>query len=183
MTWRPTPTVAAFGLVASGGTSICRSRAASARQASRQPSRSSSGENARASSGEGGTPPPSILILHFLQVPWPPQVESMAMPFQLAASKRVTPGGTRTLVPLGWKRLERRPRRSAARSAQGRRRRPSGRRLQTAPAPGPWVMAGLGGLRLGGLRLGGLRLGGLRLGGLRCPVRRDPAARPTGPCW
>ena len=44
-----------------------------------------------------------ILILHFLQVPWPPQVESIAMPFQLAASNRVTPGGTRTRVPLGWK--------------------------------------------------------------------------------
>ena len=69
MTWRPTPTVAAFGLVTSGGTSICRSPAACARQASRQPSRRSSGENARASSGEAGTLPSVILILHFLQVP------------------------------------------------------------------------------------------------------------------
>src|SRR5215467_371871 len=103
MTWRPTPTVAAFGLVTSGGTSICRSPTACARQASRQPSRSSSGENARSSSGEAGTLPPVTLILHFLQVPCPPQVESIAMPFQLAASNRVTPGGTRTRVPLGWK--------------------------------------------------------------------------------
>ena len=39
--------------------------------------------------------------LHFLQVPWPPQVESIAMPFQLAASNRVTPAGTRTRRPLG----------------------------------------------------------------------------------
>src|SRR5215472_10357743 len=103
MTWRPTPTVAAFGLVTSGGTSISRSRAACARQASRQPARSSSGENARASSGEVGTLPSATLILHFLQVPCPPQVESIAMPFQLAASNRVTPGGTRTRVPPGWK--------------------------------------------------------------------------------
>ena len=33
--------------------------------------------------------------LHFLQVPWPPQVESIATPFQLAASKSVVPAGTR----------------------------------------------------------------------------------------
>src|SRR5271165_1052303 len=42
----------------------------------------------------------TILIRHFLQVPWPPQVESIAMPFQLAASNRVTPDGTRTGRPL-----------------------------------------------------------------------------------
>ncbi len=40
------------------------------------------------------------LTRHFLHVPWPPQVESIAMPFQLAASKRVTPCGTRTGRPL-----------------------------------------------------------------------------------
>ena len=39
--------------------------------------------------------------MHFLQVPCPPQVESMAMPFQLAASNSVTPGGTRTRGPSG----------------------------------------------------------------------------------
>ena len=33
---------------------------------------------------------------HLWQVPWPPQVESIAMPFHDAASKTVTPGGTRT---------------------------------------------------------------------------------------
>ena len=40
--------------------------------------------------------PSRTRTLHFLQVPWPPQVESIAMPFQLAASKTLTPGGTRT---------------------------------------------------------------------------------------
>src|ERR1035438_5307446 len=44
--------------------------------------------------GAGGSS--AILIRHFLQVPWPPQVESIAMPFQLAASNSVTPAGTRT---------------------------------------------------------------------------------------
>ena len=48
------------------------------------------------SSREGGTEPASTLTLHFLHVPWPPHVESIAMPFQLAASNTVTPGGTRT---------------------------------------------------------------------------------------
>ena len=41
---------------------------------------------------------------HFLQVPWPPQVESMATPFQDAASNTVTPGGTRTSTSFGAKR-------------------------------------------------------------------------------
>src|SRR5277367_6761891 len=44
--------------------------------------------------GAGGST--AILTRHFLQVPWPPQVESIAMPFQLAASNKVTPYGTRT---------------------------------------------------------------------------------------
>ena len=47
ITWRPTPTVAAFGRVCSGGTCSARSLVACTRQASRHPSRSSSGENAR----------------------------------------------------------------------------------------------------------------------------------------
>src|SRR5512142_775622 len=57
--------------------------------------------------GAGGSS--AILTRHFLQVPWPPQVESIAMPFQLAASNRVTPYGTRTglslntrLIRTGW---------------------------------------------------------------------------------
>ena len=60
--------------------------------------------NARASRGEAGTSPSSIRMRHFLHVPWPPQVESIAIPFQEAASKTVTPGGTRTDVPEGSKR-------------------------------------------------------------------------------
>ena len=61
--------------------------------------------NARASSGETGTVAVArSRTRHFLQVPWPPQVESIAMPFQDAASKTVTPGGTRTAVPDGSKR-------------------------------------------------------------------------------
>ena len=103
ITWRPTPTVAAFGRVTSGGTSIRRSVTACALQASRHPSASSCGENARASTAEAGTSPASIRTRHFLHVPWPPQVESIAMPFQEAASKTVTPGGTRTAVPDGSK--------------------------------------------------------------------------------
>src|SRR5258708_12060496 len=79
---------------------MCRSVVASARHASRQPSRSSSAENGGTSRLDTGTAPSAILILHFLQVPCPPQVESMAMPFQLAASNTVTPAGTLTLLPL-----------------------------------------------------------------------------------
>ena len=77
-----------------------------ARQASRQPARSSSGENARGSSRDTGTSPSTHRTLHLRQVPCPPQVESMAMPFQLAASNSVTPAGTRTsrgLAPSGSK--------------------------------------------------------------------------------
>src|SRR5215469_10888639 len=103
MTCLPTPTVAALGLVDSGGTMTSRSELAAARQASRQPARSSSGEKARASTLDGGTAPPVICTLHFLQVPCPPQVESIAMPFQLAASNTLTPAGTRTRVPFGKK--------------------------------------------------------------------------------
>ena len=39
--------------------------------------------------------------LHLWQVPWPPHVESIAMPFHDAESKTVTPGGTRTFFWAG----------------------------------------------------------------------------------
>ena len=39
--------------------------------------------------------------LHLWQVPWPPQVESIAMPFHDAESKTLTPGGTRTCLWAG----------------------------------------------------------------------------------
>src|SRR5580692_975509 len=96
MTWRPTPTVAAFGRVVSGGTSTTVSLVAGVRQASRQPSASSALVYALMSRLDGAGGSSAILIRHFLQVPCPPQVESIAMPFQLAASNRVTPYGTRT---------------------------------------------------------------------------------------
>ncbi len=71
------------------------SSCAAARQASRQPLRSSSVENARGSTGLISALPETTRTLHFLQVPWPPQVESIATPFQLAASNSVVPAGTR----------------------------------------------------------------------------------------
>ena len=107
---RPTPTVAAFGRVTSGGTSTRRSVATWTRQARRHPPRSSSVEKARVSSDEIGALPSSTFTLHLRHVPWPPQVESMAMPFQLAASNSITPGGTRTLRPAGSKHRSKRPR-------------------------------------------------------------------------
>ena len=91
MTCRPTPTVAALGRVVSGGTSTVVSRVARVRQASRQPSLSSVAVYALMSRLVGAGASSAILIRHFLQVPWPPQVESIAMPFQLAASNNVTP--------------------------------------------------------------------------------------------
>ena len=103
MTCLPTPTVAAFGRVVSGGTWMRRSQVAFAMQASRQPSASWSGSKARESSRPTGTVPSSTCTLHFLHVPWPPHVESIAIPFQLAASKTETPVGTRTLLPDGSK--------------------------------------------------------------------------------
>ena len=42
-----------------------------------------------------GACPETTRTLHFLQVPWPPHVESIATPFQLAASKTVVPASTR----------------------------------------------------------------------------------------
>ena len=95
ITWRPTPTSAAFGRVCSGGTSTVRSSCVFARHASRQPLFSSSTVNARGSTGLIGACPETTLTLHFLHVPWPPHVESIAMPFQLAASKIVVPASTR----------------------------------------------------------------------------------------
>ncbi len=65
--------------------------------------------NARWSSRATGIDPSVTCTLHFLQVPWPPQVESMAMPFQLAASNTVTPGGTRTSRSAGVKEIRTRP--------------------------------------------------------------------------
>jgi len=63
-------------------------------QAKRQPALISSAENARKSNFEGSISPVVTLIRHFLQVPYPPQVESMAMPFHEAASNALTPVGT-----------------------------------------------------------------------------------------
>ena len=107
--------------------------------------------NARASSGDTGTAPSRILILHFLQVPWPPQVESIAMPFQLAASNSVTPGGTRTRVPLGWNTRSTRVRAGTAAGSSGR------------PAACPTGCRGRCGLLAAWLRR---------------PVRGDPARAP-----
>ena len=101
ITWRPTPTVAALGRVVSGGTSTFRSRVALTRQASRQPAPICSVVNVFTSCRVIGSASPSIFTLHLWQVPWPPQVESIAMPFQDAASKTVTPGGTRTPRSVG----------------------------------------------------------------------------------
>ena len=101
ITWRPTPTVAAFGRVVSGGTSTLRSRVAWTRHASRQPWAIWSGEKVRTSCRVIGTVSPSTRTLHLWQVPWPPHVESMAMPFHDAESKTVTPGGTRTPRRVG----------------------------------------------------------------------------------
>src|SRR3954447_14255823 len=104
MAWRPTPTRAAFGRVCSGGTSTTRSSVAVARHARRQPARSSSGLKARGSTELTGTSPSTTRTLHFLHVPCPPHVESIATPFQLAASKIGVPEGTRTSAPSGSKR-------------------------------------------------------------------------------
>ena len=54
-------------------------------------------------------PGSSSLTLHFRHVPCPPQVESIAIPFQLAASNSITPGGTLTLRPAGSKTRSNRP--------------------------------------------------------------------------
>jgi len=62
--------------------------------ASRQPALISSCENARKSNLEGSISPSVTLIRHFLHVPYPPHVESIAMPFQDAASNALTPVGT-----------------------------------------------------------------------------------------
>jgi hypothetical protein len=103
MTWRPTPTVEAFGRVVIGGTRTFRELVACETHAKRQPASSSSCLKARESRFVIGTFPSRIWILHFLQVPFPPHVESIAKPFQLAASKTETPDGTRTDLSLGSK--------------------------------------------------------------------------------
>src|SRR3954469_18932462 len=153
MTWRPTPTSAAFGRVWSGGTSTTRSSVACARQARRHPARSSSGENARGSTEPTGTSPSTIRTLHFLHVPWPPHVESIAIPFQLAASKIGVPLGTRTSAPSGRKRRRTRagpragarrpPRPAADADARSRGRGHLGlpRAVGGDPAPAPRVVA------------------------------------------
>ncbi len=69
-----------------------------ARHARRQPLFSSSIVNARGSTGLIGAFPETTLTLHFLHVPWPPHVESMATPFQLAASKIVVPASWRAYL-------------------------------------------------------------------------------------
>src|SRR5262249_5514342 len=95
MTWRPTPASAALGRVSSGGTSTTRSSAACARHASRQPARSSSGENARGSTLEISCAPDVTRTLHFLHVPLPPHVESIATPFGPARARAAAPAGRR----------------------------------------------------------------------------------------
>ena len=95
MTCRPTPTVAALGRVTRGGTTTSWSRVAWTRHASRQPVSSSPGLNVRASCRVTGVAG-ETRTLHLWHVPWPPHVESMAMPFHDAESKTLTPGGTRT---------------------------------------------------------------------------------------
>jgi hypothetical protein len=50
--------------------------------------------NARKSNFDGSTSPLVTLIRHFLQVPYPPHVESIPIPFQEAASNALTPVGT-----------------------------------------------------------------------------------------
>src|SRR3954451_18538715 len=93
MTCRPTTASAAFGRVCSGGTSTTRCSEACARQARRHPALSSSELNARGSTEETACSPLATRTLHFLQVPCPPHVESIATPFQLAPSNNVVPAG------------------------------------------------------------------------------------------
>src|SRR6478609_7581319 len=96
------PTVAALGLVVSGGTSTARSRVAWSRQPRRQPSASWPAVKVRTSWRVIGVALSEVTRMrHLWQVPWPPQVESIAMPFHDAASKTVTPGGTRTSRSAG----------------------------------------------------------------------------------
>ena len=99
ITWRPTPTVAALGRVVRAGTVTPRSPVACTRHASRQPLSISPAENVRTSCRVIAAATPlrgATCTLHLRQVPWPPHVESIATPFHDAASKTLTPGGTRT---------------------------------------------------------------------------------------
>ena len=96
MTLLPTPTVAALGRV----TTPARPRGC--RSGPRRGTRGAIPREALLGRTRGcratrlGAPSSSTRTLHFLQAPWPPHVESMAMPFQLAASNRITACGTRT---------------------------------------------------------------------------------------
>ena len=109
MTCRPTPTVAALGRVVSGGTTTSRSRVA-LDEAGQPPAGVElvRGEGARVVPGDRRSAG-ETRTLHLWQVPWPPQVESMAMPFHDAESKTVTPGGTRTARSVGGAVLVLRP--------------------------------------------------------------------------
>jgi hypothetical protein len=86
--------VAAFGRVVSAGTSTEISLAVRTKQARRQPSLISVAVKARKSNFDGSTSPSVTLIRHFLHVPYPPQVESIPIPFHDAASNALTPVGT-----------------------------------------------------------------------------------------
>ena len=84
---------------ASGGTSTTRS--SSRRRAAREPPavlQLLGRERARVDGRRAARLPSTTRTLHFLQVPWPPQVESIAIPFQLAASKIVVPAGHARLL-------------------------------------------------------------------------------------
>ena len=167
ITWRPTPTVAALGRVISGGTSTARSRVAWTRQASRQPLVELLGLNVRTSWRVIGVAA-STRTLHLWQVPWPPQVESIAMPFHDAESKTVTPGGTRT-VALGG---------AGLRCPDGERTAGPGRCRRAGPARRP---AGRAGPRAEGVEVdvGGRRPGRLwRVMPSRPPWRGGRRSRP-----
>ena len=96
------------------------------------------GERARVDAAPTGTSPETIRTLHFLQVPWPPQVESIAIPFQLAASKIGVPLGHADLGAVGQEAqpdaLRRRRRGRPARSRSGARR--LGRRARSCGVGG-----------------------------------------------
>jgi hypothetical protein len=80
--------------VVRAGTSTEISLAVRTRHARRQPSLISLSVKARKSNLDGSTSPSVTLMRHFLQVPYPPHVESIAIPFQEAASNALTPVGT-----------------------------------------------------------------------------------------
>ena len=159
ITCRPTPTVAALGRVVSGGTStveVAGRRAPGRPAASRR--RAGSRVKVRTSWREIGACRTSTRTLHLWQVPWPPQVESIAMPFHDAESKTVTPGGTRTSRCAGA---------TPSRSRDGERRARPGRCRRAAPARRRAARAGPRGRR--------------RRGRSRGAVRSRSRARPASP--